>query len=320
MDDEQGKRRGAYMLANDYVFDWAAAFLESFRVHNPDLPLYLIPFDDRCDEIAGLASKYQFETFEHESFDVLESIGEKLELGVTPSGPHWFRRFASFWGPLDEFIYLDCRMVVLADVEPLIQAMDTYDCDFLHFEGGLDQVYDPGPVRTELVRDRRAQGFNSGRWVTRKGLFSRARLQEVATELEQHRDQMNRRNTDQFFLNYLVHTGDVRYASVHDLMPEVSRLTWPRVPGTIYNDQGEYKVWSHGRPEHNTTVVFLHWAGIGRSPGMERRWLFRRFWFRSKSFVERARLWGREILVMPVVTLLDWLRRSRWVRMVYDWL
>lgn len=314
------QKKGAYVLANDEVYEWTIAFLESFRTHNPELPLYLIPFDDRCDRIADLESEYQFETFEHESFDALESIGEKLELGVTPIGPHWFRRFASFWGPLDEFIYLDCRMVVLADVEPLIHALGSHECDFLHFEGGLDQVYEPGPVRTELVRDRRAQGFNSGRWVTKKGLFSRDQMQNVATELVRRRDQMNRRNTDQFFLNYLVHTSDVRYASVHDLMPEVSRLTWPRIPGKIYQDDGDYMVWSYGRPEHGTRMVIMHWAGISKGPMMERRWLFRRFWFRSKSYFEKMWLWGREILVMPVVIILDVLRRSRWVRKAYDWL
>ncbi|MCS3824349.1 hypothetical protein [Salinibacter ruber] len=312
------KKRGAYVLANDAVYEWTVAFLESFRIHNPDLPLYLIPFDDRCDEIVGEASEYQFETFEHESFNLLESIGEKLELGVTPTGPHWFRRFASFWGPLDEFIYLDCRMVVLADLEPLIQALDSYECDFLHFEGGLDQVYEPGPVRTALVREHHAQGFNSGRWVTKKGLFSRDQMQDVATELVRRRDQMNRRNTDQFFLNYLVHTSDVRYASVHDLMPEVSRLTWPRIPGTVYRDACGYKVWSHGRPEHDTHVVLMHWAGIERSPGMECRWLFRRYWLHGKSVVEKMMLWLRELVLMPVLVGERKLRQSQWVHRIYE--
>ncbi len=311
------QKRGAYVLANDKVYEWTVAFLESFRAHNPDLPLYLIPFDDRCGQITGLASEHQFETFEHKSFDLLESIGEELELGVTPTGPHWFRRFASFWGPLDEFIYLDCRMVVLAEVAPLIRALDSYDCDFLHFEGGLDQVYEPGPVRTRLVRDRRAQGFNSGRWVTKKGLFSRDQMQNVATELVRHRDQMNRRNTDQFFLNYLVHTSDVRYASVHDLIPEVSRLTWPRIPGSIYRDDGEYKVWSYGRPEHDTQVVLMHWAGISRKPGMERRWLFRHFWLRGKSDMEKTMLWIRDLILIPFQVGWRRLRESRLVHKIY---
>jgi len=309
--------RGAYVLANDKVYEWTVAFLESFREHNPDLPLHLIPFDERCDRISCLRSTYQFQFFRHDSFDVLESIGEQLELGVTPIGPHWFRRFASFWGPLDEFIYLDCRMVVLADVAPLTGALEAYDCDFLHFEGGLDQVYDPGPVRTKLVVEQQAQGFNSGRWITKKGTFSPKEMKEAAAELVQHRDQMNRRNTDQFFLNYLVHTSDVRYASVHDLMPEVSRLTWPRIPGTIYRDDGQYRVWSYGRPEHDTRVVLMHWAGIGRSPGMERRWLFRRFWFRSKSRLETARLWIRELVLLPILVVWGWLERRRWVHEMY---
>jgi hypothetical protein len=40
---------GVYFSANDVVYDWAIAFLNSYRTFNPDLRLILIPFNDQCD-------------------------------------------------------------------------------------------------------------------------------------------------------------------------------------------------------------------------------------------------------------------------------
>ncbi|NJR32479.1 MAG: hypothetical protein HC778_06160, partial [Chamaesiphon sp. CSU_1_12] len=49
---------GVYFSANDVVYDWAIAFLNSFRKFNPDLRLILIPFDDRCNRLFQLKEKY----------------------------------------------------------------------------------------------------------------------------------------------------------------------------------------------------------------------------------------------------------------------
>ena len=40
---------GVYFSANDVVYDWAIAFLNSYRTFNPDLRLILIPFNEECD-------------------------------------------------------------------------------------------------------------------------------------------------------------------------------------------------------------------------------------------------------------------------------
>ena len=34
------------VVANDKVYDWLLAFLESYRENNPAIPLHVIPFDD----------------------------------------------------------------------------------------------------------------------------------------------------------------------------------------------------------------------------------------------------------------------------------
>jgi hypothetical protein len=133
---------GVYFSANDKVYDWTIAFLKSFRTFNPDLRLILIPFNEECDRILQLQTQYDFEIYIDPSFSRLEAIGKAFELGYTPTGHYWFRRYAAFWGPLDRFMYLDARQVVLANLRPLITALDQFGFDFLHYDCAINQVYE----------------------------------------------------------------------------------------------------------------------------------------------------------------------------------
>ena len=83
------------------VYDWAIAFLNSYRTFNPDLRLILIPFNDQCDRLLKLQDTYNFEIYTDPSFERLEAIGKAFELGHTPTGPYWFRRYAAYWGACD---------------------------------------------------------------------------------------------------------------------------------------------------------------------------------------------------------------------------
>ena len=138
------KRKGVYFSANDAVYDWAIAFLNSYRRFNPDLPIYLIPFDEDCDRLLDVQSEYDFEIYTDPSFERLETIGEAFELGHAPGvGPYWFRRYAAFCGPLDEFLYLDARQIVLVNLKPLVTAPRKHGFEFMHYDCALDQVYEP---------------------------------------------------------------------------------------------------------------------------------------------------------------------------------
>jgi hypothetical protein len=308
---------GAYFLANDTVYDWAIAFLESFREFNPSLWLYLIPFDNNYLKIKSLENNFYFEIFEDSLFKRLEIIGSQLEIGRTATSPYWFRRFVSFWGPLDRFIYLDSRIVVLNNLEPLITALDTLNCDFFHFEGGLDQVYNAGYLREKLVIENKVQGFNSGKWISKKNLFSIEDLEKIGFFLKKNRFQLNPRNTDQFFLNYLIHTSDIKYASIHDLMPHLSRLTWPPMPGDIYRENKIYKTWSYGMPDHKKEMVFIHWAGIKKSPIMPRRSIFLKYRLKSESFIIKGKIALQDLLLKPILWFYTKIKRNKLINKRY---
>lgn len=276
---------GVYFSANDAVYDWAVAFLNSYRKFNPDLPLYLIPFNDACDRLLKLQSTYEFEIYTDPTFERLEAIGEAFELGHTPTGPHWFRRYAAFWGPLDEFMYLDARQLVLAYLKPYVTAPRTYDFEFMHYDCALDQVYEPGPFRREMLRQNRARGFNSGRWSSVKGLFTMDEFEDLAEDALRIREQLNPRNTDQAFINYCCDMKPVRYGHFAEVMGGICQQGWARQPGHVYECEGVYRRWYHGGLDHKKRVVLLHWAGIKIGPAMGERSLFVTFWLATDSLL-----------------------------------
>jgi hypothetical protein len=255
------KKIGVYFSANDKVYDWTIAFLNSFRTFNPDLRLILIPFNDECDRILKLQEKYNFEIYTDSSFSRLEAIGKAFELGHTPTGHYWFRRYAAFWGKLDRFMYLDARQVILAELEPLITALDKFEFDFLHYDCAINQVYEPGEFRQHLLRQGRGRGFLSGLWAAKKGLFSIEEFEHLAAEALKIRDQLNPRNTDQAFINYCCDIKPVVYGHFAEVLGGICQNGWARHSGHIYQENGKYYLWDYGGLDHKKQVILVHWAG-----------------------------------------------------------
>lgn len=271
------KAMGVYFSANDAVYDWAIAFLNSFRTFNPDLRLLLIPFNDACDRLLTQQDTYTFELYTDPAFERLEAIGQAFELGHTPTGPYWFRRYAAFWGPCDRFMYLDARQVVLADLRPVIQALDDYDFDLLHFDCALDQVYEPGEFRRSLLRQGKARGFLSGLWAARKGLFGIESLEHLAESALQVREHLNARNTDQAFINYCCDMQPVRYGHVAEVLGDLCQNAWARQSGQVYREGHHYRLWDYGGLDHRKQVILLHWAGLQLHTLLDRYFLLSSF-------------------------------------------
>jgi hypothetical protein len=184
----------------------------------------------------------------------------------------------AFDGPFDAFAYLDCRMVVLADLSGFAAAAKTYDVPMIHCDVAINQVYDQGPVRTDFCRHGFGHGFLSGMWASRKSLFSLDDMATAAEELMPVRDQMNPRNTDQFFLNYLCDARALRACHIADLDSRFAHSAWANDRGAIYEDaDGIWRKWDFGGLQHRRQMLFLHWAGIRLHPAMPHFLLYRRF-------------------------------------------
>lgn len=308
---------GVYFSANDVVYDWAIAFLNSFRAFNPDLRLILIPFNNNCDRLLALQEIYHFELYQDPSFARLEAIGRAFELGHTSTGPYWFRRYAAFWGPLDRFMYLDARQVVLADLKPLITALDTYDFEFLHYDCALNQVYEPGPFRQELLRQGRGRGFNSGRWASRRGLFSIEEFETLAADALNIRDQLNPRNTDQAFINYCCDMKPVRYGHFAEVLGGICQNGWARQLGKIYQVDDGYFLWDYGGLDHKKRIILVHWAGYSLSSVIPHKSLFFQFYLKRQSIAYRTKVYFYTMANYLVKRPIEFLRRSQVVNTQY---
>ncbi|WP_414576674.1 hypothetical protein [Anabaena sp. CCY 9402-a] len=308
---------GVYFSANDVVYDWTIAFLNSYRTFNPELRLILIPFDDQCDRLLKLSDTYKFEVYTDSSFSRLEAIGKAFELGYTPTGPYWFRRYASFWGTLDYFMYLDVRQVVLANLQPFIEAVRNLEFDFLHYDCAVDQVYEQGAFRQELLRQGRGRGFNSGRWAARKELFSIDEFEQLAQDALKIRDQLNPRNTDQAFINYCCDIKQVRYGHLAEVIGGICQNAWARQPGEIYWQEGKYYLWDYGGLDHKKQVILLHWAGISFNSIMPRRSLFKKYRFLKSSLIYKNLYNTRHRLLPAIIILKEALRRNRIINTYY---
>jgi len=311
------RTQGVYFSANDAVYPWAVAFLNSFRMFNPELRLILIPFNDECEQLLELKDPYRFEVYTDPAFERLEAIGEAFELGHTPTGPFWFRRYAAFWGPLDEFMYLDARQVILADLRPLLEAPRRHGFDFMHYDCALDQVYEPGPFRREMLRQNRARGFNSGRWASQKGLFTIEEFEGLAEGALQVRDQLNPRNTDQAFINYCCDAKPVQYGHFAEVLDGLCQHGWAGQRGTVYRDGDTYRLWDYGGLEHKKRLALLHWAGCERGPMMPEKTRFYEFFLQNRSVTEKASTYLSLLLRSAVRYPFELVRRNRQVNTSY---
>jgi hypothetical protein len=268
---------GVYFSANDAVLPWTIPFLNSFRAYNPLTRLIWIPFNDESDRLDRLATAYQFETFSDPSFPALEAIGRAMELGHASYGRFWFRRYAAFWGPLKRFLYLDARQVVLMNLDEFVSAPAVFGLDLVHYDTHLEQVYTSGPMRAAFLRDGLAHGFNSGRWASRRGLFTLSDFGILTEELLKLRDQLNPRNTDQAFINYCCDARRVRMAKINELLGDIISSGWARQTGRPYLDEhAVWRLWDHGGNDHKKRILLLHWAGQDLNT-MDQPQIFRRF-------------------------------------------
>ena len=312
---------GVFFSANDAVLPWAAAYLNSLRAFNPALPAYLIPFDDRCDAVRRLCDAHGVGVYENPAaFARLERIGASLELGRTPHGPRWFRRYAAFCddAPLADFIYLDARTLVLSDLGELIAAPRACGFDLAFTDSEVGQVYNAGPLRAGFLKGRRGRGFNSGRWASRRGLFSLEEFEEHGRACVRVRDQLNARNTDQAFFNYCCDAAGADCGRFGEALGDVCGSAWAGSPGRVYRDGANYRRWDHrgrcgGGPDHRRRVPVLHWAGLPLSPAMPEAALFHHFRTLGDPAPSRVAGRGRILVAGAALKAVDRVRGSRGV-------
>ena len=248
-------------MADDGVLDLALAFLNSFRRYNSNIPLCLIPFNDKFAKLSELKHKYRFSIFSNE--DVLaqcDEISKRFHNRVTGH----YRKLAAWEGDFDEFIYIDIDTVVLNSVFFAFRFLSEFD--FITSHSNLPEliqwVWKPSINATgQLTDEQIAFSANTGFITSRK---SALRLECVTARVESARTlatHMRLLCKEQPFLNYLIVTSGRKYTSLwllarKERSPDILLEAWAGIKGGVIKN-GEVMLSDGTRPP----IFLVHWAG-----------------------------------------------------------
>ena len=252
--------RGVYFLASDRILDLAIAFLNSFRAHNPDIPLCMIPYNERSPRVAQLAPAYGFSLFPRpELLPRCEALG-RFVLGREAGT---FRKLALWEGDFDEFVYINADTLVLADVSFCFDHLAEHDfvTSHSHAPGLLQWVWKPSVRECGLLtKDQIDFSANTGFIVSRKPALRLEEVERRKGDAAEAAPWMTEGCTDQPLLNYLMVTSGRRYTSLSRLResgahPSLPREVWAGQRGGAVEGG---RISFAGEPG---PVLLVHWAG-----------------------------------------------------------
>lgn len=264
--------RGVVCLGNDAVLDWTIALCASVHRHDPELPLTLVPFDDSIERTSAVLRHYGYDLYEGPMLDRMDRLGERYFPGEGTIKPHIMRKFCA-WDVYDEFLYLDCDIVVLRSLLPYLEAFGADPARFVHFATDMVQVYRPGPLRERMVAEHDSVGFNSGVFMGRRGDLTTATIEARAVEAELLRGEFVD-NLEQTLINYCVDRDGLAKADANDLVENLA------VAGALMRLTGkgdDLTLDDRRVPYSGRKVSLVHWAGYGSGPLMPYRDAFLRY-------------------------------------------
>jgi hypothetical protein len=239
------------ILANDRIHDWLVAFLDSFRAHNPEMALKVLPYDGRTATLKPLAARYRFELVDYD-FTAIDRFAKRLY----PFSPYHrlrLRKLAAFDIDVETIIYTDVDTIVLHDFAPLTGLLRPQVTEFIYASDSPDWVYKPNYREIETLRD--AVLFSDGFFVTSPRFISSAKVMEaVSRDLPLFRSIKVRRGVCQPVINFAVHTLGLKLRSVAEVTGEFSNETF-------YMGDGITAVGGQFFDPDNKKMLLMHWAG-----------------------------------------------------------
>lgn len=261
------KKRGFYITANDKFTDYSIALLESIRATDPDTPVILIPYDDNYQQVASVLGD-RFGVTVYEDLDFIQRLSERLQstFGETFfARPNQFRKQACWFGPFDEFMYIDTDIVVFEKIIDWLDAFESVDflcCDYQH-AGGIRNVFSPQIISEGVFSEDDLKGmFNCGLWASKKGLISEEILYDTFQECAQHPEYFDftQKTSDQPIINYMILKRMPRRLN---LVQQADKAPGSWAGSSHFRYQGDRLM----DPAVNKPLQYLHWAGIRIEPG-----------------------------------------------------
>ncbi len=253
--------RGIYIVANDKVIESSIALVNSIRLYNCQVPIFLIPFDDNYQQVAAALNRlHHVRLFPNlgsvEQFT--REIGQMFDRNFLAL-PNKMRKLCAWFGPLDEFLYIDTDIIVFEDIAANLDKLSEVDffcCDYHYLSEKLRNVFSPIVKEEHIFTDSELQDvFNSGFWASRKGTISESQMYEILRECSQHREYFDftQNVTDQPILNYII----------LKLIPKRCNLVkaTESEPGSWAGSQHFHEI-DDVLYDKGKRLKYIHWAGI----------------------------------------------------------
>lgn len=272
--------RGIYIVANDAVIDSAIALLSSLRFYDPQLPVVLIPFDQHYHQVWQLLSEhYQVQLFPDLQFleDLTETIARIFPVNFLKR-PHKLRKLAAWFGPLDEFLYIDTDIIVfrsLTETLDYLTESDFVSCDFQFRGRGLADVFSATVLEAAIFTPAEVQDtFNSGFWGSRRQALSFEQMTTLLQDCANHPEyfDFSSGTTDQPILNYIVLKSMPRRLNLTQINPDEPG-NWA---GSSHFIERHHRLYDGHRP-----LRYLHWAGVSMGTDGPYRQLWEYYRFRT---------------------------------------
>ena len=260
--------KGIYIVANDKVLDNTIALLKSIRLYDSDTPIMMIPFDENYQQVAEIVtSKYGVEIYPDLEF--VDNLCNKL-YNIFGQGffntPNKQKKQACWFGPFDEFLYIDVDIVVFEKIADNLKYLEDYDflcCDYQHL-GGIKNVFTSKVVEDKIFTEEQLKDvFNSGWWASKKNLFTENELYETFAECAANTEyfDFSEKTTDQPIFNYIVLKHISRRLNLVRRPEGKGPGSWAGSPH--FQREGDRLIDTKvGKP-----VQYLHWAGFRIEPG-----------------------------------------------------
>lgn len=273
---------GIYTLGNDVVFDQLVALLNSIAVNaGADMPVCVIAYDDRLEKTAAEIAtrpnvtlwndKDLFKPWEDFSLQVWQAHPTALQhwqktegiQGVRRLGMN--RRYCAFDpnAPFEKFIYIDADALILDDVTPVFEQLDS--CDVVTYDF---QYKDPthiynvnSPKLLEVFPQERieAEIFCAGFYASKRGfMLSEQRDWLVARLQEGEAEVLYPSAPNQSVLNYMVMRSQLSVCNLAKEWP-ASRRTGNAVTSAHFQQRDGLLY------DHDKRLTYLHYIGLSSS-------------------------------------------------------
>lgn len=251
---------GLYFLANDNVVDLAVAFLNSVRLHNPNLHICLIPYDEAYQKVRALSETYAFDIFDDRSLmQFCDDVGVHFH-GIRRGE---YRKLCAWGGSFERFVYIDVDTVVLKPLDFLEELLNDYSHIFGHSDIPSSRRWTWRDAKVPgLSDDEVAFAANTGFIASKAGLIGTDLVRQVVRVADQMRPSMELDCVEQPFLNLLaLRSGN--YSSITRLNRSGYGL-----PEECWAGDHRWTIALDGTAEWNglvRNVLFVHWAGCWKS-------------------------------------------------------